>query len=122
MICRRLRRWRMVNRWRFWLVNLYDFLLIDWNFHSFWYRNWIWNFYRNWNLDMFLANLFNDLGTLFIVRVMLNNFIISFTLLLKGLNTFFFGNIYRCLIALRLNTGPDQNIFTEIFSNICPLD
>ena len=90
---------------------LNNLLLINRHFDRF--GNRIWNLYRDGDLHVLAAHLLDDLSALLVVGHVLDHLVLRLTLLLEGLNTFFLGNIDRCLITLCLDSGPEK-IFYEL--------
>ena len=87
-----------------------NLLLVNGNLDRFGNWNRVWNLYRNRDLHMLTTHLLDDLGALLVVGDVLNHFILCLTFLLESLNTFFLGDIDRCLVALCLNSCPDKSI------------
>ena len=92
---------------------LNDLLLVNGHLDRFGNGNWIWNLYRHRDLHVLAAHLLDDLCALLVVGDVLNHFVLRLTLLLEGLNTFFLGNIDRCLVTLCLHSGPNK-VFYEL--------
>ena len=90
---------------------LNDLLLVNGHLDRFGDR--IWNLHRHGDLHVLAAHLLDHLSALLVVGDVLNHLVLRLTLLLEGLNTFFLGNIDRCLITLCLDSGPEK-IFYEL--------
>ena len=87
---------------------LNNLLLVNGHLNRFRNRNWIWNLYRHGDLHVLAAHLLDDLCALLVVGDVLNHFVLRLTFLLEGLNTFFLGNIDRCLVTLCLDSGHNK--------------
>ena len=93
---------------------LNNLLLVNGHLDRFGNRNRIWNLHGDRDLHVLAAHLLYDLSALLVVGDVLNHFVLRLTLLLEGLNTFFLGNIDRCLVTLCLDSGPDTKLNEQV--------
>ena len=89
---------------------LYDLLLVHGHLHRLGHGHGVGDLHRHRHLHVLLAHLLDHLSALLVVGVVLDNFVLSFTFLLKRLDALFLGNVDGCLVALSLDASPEKSV------------
>ena len=117
----------LIDRFGRWMVmglrTWFHFIFLRSKRHGSWGVHWIFYLlgYREGNLHrygyfyMFFTYFFNNLCTLLLVWMFVHYLIISLTLFLKSLDTFFLGNIDSCWVTI------GHNLCRALRHNLCPV-